>query len=155
MRQPNTLVTRVAVLDGFIVLVLLAIVLVVGGVPASPNGRVLVAVGGAVLALITFWRSYRHSQQVLAGTASWYRPALEGFATGFLPPFALLVLPAVSTAIAAGTLYDGAETWGLRDWATYLGYAVSLSCIFGLIGATAGYGLSLLNRVLLRGDARR
>jgi hypothetical protein len=155
MRQPNTLVTRVAVLDGFVVLGLLAIGFVTSGVPNSPNGWVLVAVAGAVLALITFWRSYRHCQQVLAGTASWYRLPLEGFAIGFLPPFALFVLPAVDTAIAAGSLYDGAATWGPRNWVSYLAFAVWFSSIFGFIGAATGYGLSLLNRVLLRGDARQ
>jgi len=153
MRQLKVHVTRVAVLDGLVVLVLLGMVLAIGGVPLSPSGWVLAAGGGAALALITFWRGYRHSQHVLAGTASWYGPALEGFAIGFLPPFALLILPAVNTAIAAGTVYDGAATWGARDWVSYLAYALWFSSIFGFIGAATGYGLSLLNRVLLRGDA--
>src|SRR5687768_11778552 len=117
MRQLKRHVASVAVVDGLVVLVLLGMLLALGGVPQSPSGWALAASGGATLALIASWRGYRHAQRVLAGTASWSRPVLEGFAIGFCPPFALLVLPAVNTAIAAGTVYDGAATWGTLDWA--------------------------------------
>jgi hypothetical protein len=153
MRYLKGSATKVAVLDGLVVLVIVGIVLAVGGVPQSLRTWVLATVGGAALALMTVWRGYRHSQSVLAGTARWYEPALEGFTIGFVPTLALLILPAVNTAIAAGTAYDGAASWGPREWISYLGYALWFSSIFGCIGAAIGSLLSVLNRVLLRGGA--
>jgi len=146
--------TRVAVVDGLAMLALPWLAFgVTDSLPVSASGRWLLAAASSTLALFVGWRGYRHAQAVLAGRSRWFTPALEGFAAGFLPPFLWMTALAANTALAAGTGYDNAASWGIVEWAAYLGTVLELSLLFGCIGAAVGLALSVLNRALLRSAA--
>jgi hypothetical protein len=144
---------KVAAIDTVVFLGLASLVLLFAGVPESQAAMFTLIAGIASLAVIIAWRGYTHFQSLAAGTDRWYKPIIEGFAVGFLPPFAMFVLPAINTAFAAGNVYDSAASWGVVEWGNYLLFALGTSSLGGFAGAVVASVLSVLNRLLLRAAA--
>ena len=144
---------KVAAIDTLVFVGLTLLFLLFAGPPASRGAMFTLIAGIASLAVIVAWRGYRHFQSLIAGTARWYKPIIEGFAVGFLPPFAMFVLPAINTAIAAGNVYDSAASWGLVEWWNYLLFALGISSLGGVVGAGVAFVLSVMNRIFLRAAA--
>lgn len=100
--------------------------------------------------LLTAWRGASHTKRLLSGKMSVLRPLIEGFAFGFVPVFVWSMGNALNVALAAGNAWDGAESWGLKDWLEYTWISVQIAAAIGLFGMLIGGILSIVNRIIIK-----
>jgi len=103
-----------------------------------------------IIALIAGWRSHSDMRKLLSGKRSWRRPAIEGFMFGFLPLPISHATGMLQEAFAAGPPWPSFGYVSLVDWFQYLFWLISMSSIFGIIGALWAMLLSGINRIALR-----
>jgi hypothetical protein len=87
------------------------------------------------LSILAGWRSFAYSKRLMSGSMLIWRPAMEGFISGFLLIFISLWIAAGNEALAAGTIYDGAATWSVSEWFWFLKETSFMGLLIGIICA--------------------
>jgi membrane protease YdiL (CAAX protease family) len=145
------LIMRLAVIDGVLALFILVVSVAFASIgsdsviPWLPLSSILVAISALV-----GWRGAADARRILRGDRRWWRPPVEGFLTVAGIVFVWIMAGAITTAIAAGSIYDGAENWSPREWLTYVTFAASVASASGMVGAMLGMIIGSLNRAILR-----
>ena len=144
-------VTRIAIIDGIVALVVLFIsvalttVTSTSDIPWMPVSVVLISV-----AVLLGWRGAADVRRRLNGDHRWWRAPLDGFLSVAAVVFLWLMTGAVTTAMAAGPIYQDAASWTPREWMLFVGFAAAMSAACGTVGAMLGMIIGSLNRMLLQ-----
>lgn len=102
------------------------------------------------ISVLVGWRGGAHASRLVGGQRSWFRPALEGFAWGFLVIPVTQVIGIISEAFAAGPPWPTPGYSSLQDWFRYFGYLLQISAALGGVGVVVALTVSSINRLLLR-----
>ena len=84
------------------------------------------------LSILAGWRSFAYAKRLMIGSMFIWRPAIEGFISGFLLIFISLWIAAGNEALAAGTIYDGAATWSVSEWFWFLKETAFMGSLIGI-----------------------
>jgi len=115
-----------------------------------------IIVPGSIFAgVLAAWRGRANVIRLLRGKRDFIRPFFEGFVIGFACTALVSIVGVVSEVIAAGTIYDGAESWTITEWLLFAKAVSTLGLATGAIGAIVAFGLSIMNWIIVYGHTSR
>jgi len=103
-----------------------------------------------IVAVVAAWRGHADARRIISATGGWTRPAVEGFAVGFLPVPISHAIGMIQEALAAGPPWPSLGYSPFSDWLQYLFWLLIWAVIFGVAGGVYGIVLSCINRIVLR-----